>query len=120
MLTNRAGLGSTGIPTVCVSIPPSEGTDPAHHPARHRRWADVNAALRTWASSTASMCTYMEFPVPMTHPFDAETAGLWEPDGLHLTPAGSERVVAALAPVVQNALLLGGGRDTSTLTQASL
>ena len=63
------------------------------------------------------MCTYMEFPVP----FSARTAELWEPNGLHLTPAGSEQVVAGLAPVVQNALRIsGGGRDPSKLMQASL
>lgn len=85
-----------GCRTVCVGIPQSA------FQSTFRQAADacrrVNAALEDWAAAE-SRATYVDCPVEYSL-----ADGLWETDGLHMTPAGYRALALGLAPTVRGVL----------------
>lgn len=85
---------STGIRTVALSVPPNEAVNESR---RYRaKWQKTNTILHSWVEKEKNALLFVNTSDLV--PFDIEK--LWEDDGLHFSPEGSERLGAGLAPLV--------------------
>lgn len=97
------------IPTIALSVPESAVTGTTQYPEAAERWSAINKAIAAWAQA-------MEGDLSLTSPFFADSTrlisfdfaamarGLWEPDSLHFTAAGSREFGNKLAPRVASHL----------------
>lgn len=96
-----------GIRTVALPIPPNKFTtlQSAEFEEYQKLWRRTNELLFAWASETPQT---VWFDVTKELPW-SETDGCWEADGLHLAPAGSEKLGNLLGshPMVRQWLLEG-------------
>jgi len=88
-----------GVRTVALGVPSSAVTTEVKKFIQRRR--EVNDALRMWADETDAVAAYVETGDML--PFDDDN-GLFEPDGLHFSEMGSEKLGELLAPIVSRAL----------------
>lgn len=100
---------ATGTPSVVLSIPESSVTGTAQYPDAAAKWHAINKALANWGQAAQS-------ENPSSSPFFVNTSelvsfdhttcmrGLWDPDGLHFTAAGSREFGSKLAPLIASHL----------------
>lgn len=77
---------------------------------------EANEAIRVWAEAAGSNVHFAD--VAKLVPFDeaAVRRGLWEPDGLHMSPDGYEAFGKGLAPLVAKFI----GSDAANASSSSL
>jgi len=94
---------AAGTPTVALSVPESTVTGTSQFLQAQRKWHAVNNALATWAQSEQGNNQFKGLVNSARLPaFDhaARSRGLWDPDNLHFSAAGSREFGSKLAPVV--------------------
>jgi hypothetical protein len=96
---------ATGTPSVALSVPESSVTGTTQYPEAAVKWHAINNGLAAWAQAEQRENSH-------TRPFFVNTArlvsfdhaararGLWDPDSLHFTAAGSQEFGSKLAPVI--------------------
>jgi hypothetical protein len=88
-----------GIPTVAISIPESSVTGTSKYPEAAVKWRAANKALASWAKAEQDVMLADSSQIISFNP-TAIASGLWEPDELHFTAAGSWTLGSGLAAVV--------------------
>merc|ERR1719217_1537543 len=105
----HAACWATGTPSVALSVPESTVTGTSQFPEAQRKWHTVNHAIAGWAKAkqaerslqsplfvnSASLLSFNNAP---------RMRGLWDPDSLHFSAAGSREFGSKLAPVVASHL----------------
>lgn len=96
---------SVGMPSLALSVPESSVTGTAQYPEAAQKWHDINNSLAAWGKSPRG-------ENPCNRPFFVNTAelvsfdnaarrrGLWDPDNLHFTAAGSREFGTKIAPLI--------------------
>jgi lysophospholipase L1-like esterase len=105
---------AVGTPTLALSIPESLVTgNPTQYPEAAQKWHAINKGLAAWGQVAQGKN-------PCKRPFFVNTAelvafgmaarcqGLWDPDSLHFTAAGSREFGTKLAPVIRSHLSTEG------------
>jgi hypothetical protein len=97
---------ATGTATVALSVPESTVTGTAQYPEAQRKWHAVNNALAAWAKAEQSERFKGLVNSAKLLPFDQSSRmrGLWDPDSLHFSAAGSREFGSKLAPIVASHL----------------
>eukprot|EP00931_Biecheleriopsis_adriatica_P035400 TRINITY_DN20380_c0_g1_i1.p1 TRINITY_DN20380_c0_g1~~TRINITY_DN20380_c0_g1_i1.p1 ORF type:complete len:498 (-),score=69.94 TRINITY_DN20380_c0_g1_i1:283-1776(-) len=87
-----------GVRTVVLSVPPNASVTESARYKKH--WTRVNALLREWSDGSGIQeGTVMFVDTAEMVPF-SEDSRLWEEDGLHLSPAGSEHLGGELSKLL--------------------
>eukprot|EP00971_Amphidinium_carterae_P259363 5146661-Amphidinium_carterae.1 len=88
-----------GVPTILLSIPPC---GELCYDWYRRRWEDANQSLRDWAlgdgADKSRVAAYVD--TSKLVPFD-DKSGIFEPDTLHLSVAGSKQLGVSIAEKVK-------------------
>jgi hypothetical protein len=104
---------AAGTPTLALSIPESLVTGTTQYPECNQKWHAVNKGLADWGRAAQGQN-------PCNRPFFVNTAelvafnpdacaqGLWDPDNLHFTAAGSKQFGTKLAPMIASDLPIDG------------
>jgi lysophospholipase L1-like esterase len=104
---------AAGTPTLALSVPESLVTGTAQYPECNQKWYAVNNCLADWVCAAQG-------ENPCNRPFFVNTAdlvafnpdacaqGLWDPDNLHFTAAGSKQFGTKLAPMIASDLPIDG------------
>lgn len=96
---------SMGTPSLALSVPESSVTGTTQYPEAAQKWHCINNSLAAWGQ-------FEQGKNPCNGPFFVNTAelvsfdkaarmrGLWDPDNLHFTAAGSREFGTKLAPLI--------------------
>lgn len=100
---------TAGTPTVALSIPESKVTGTVQYPEGAKKWHAINDALARWATAKEGdpslKSSFLVNSATLVSFDDAALArGLWHPDSLHFTSAGSREFGSKLAPIVASHL----------------
>jgi len=106
---------AAGIPTVAISIPESCVTGTSKYPALAGRWYATNKALADWVRAEPDILFVDSAQLIPFNPA-AVARGLWDPDELHFTVAGSSVLGSGLGPIVAPLLR---GKDSSRSLETS-
>merc|ERR1712071_719796 len=92
-----------GTRTVALSMPPNKWSTStlARDTEYCERWHGVNHSLCTWAEEPGTQ-SGVGLLVDTSQLVPFSEAALWEEDGLHMSPSGSERLGTGLAPLLTN------------------
>jgi lysophospholipase L1-like esterase len=117
---------AVGAPSLALSVPESSVTGTAQYPVAAAKWHAINNALAAWGQRAQG-------ENPCNSPFFVNTAelvsfnraacmrGLWDPDNLHFTAAGSREFGNKLAPLIASRFPEGQAvpveKNTSALRQ---
>merc|ERR1711904_72229 len=98
-----------GTPTVALSVPESTVTGTTQYPEAAKKWHAVNKLLATWAKAEQgerSLVSPFFVNSARLLAFDhaSRARGLWDPDSLHFTAAGSREFGNKLAPIIASHL----------------
>jgi lysophospholipase L1-like esterase len=93
------------IPTVALSIPESSVLTPMKYPEAAKKWHAINFLIAAWAKGKQgdlSLTSPFFVNAARLISFDhaAQARGLWNPDGLHFTAAGSKEFGSKLASIL--------------------
>jgi len=100
---------AVGTPTVALSVPESTVTGTSQFPQAKQKWHLINNTISAWAKAEQgdrSLVSPFFVNSARLVSFDqaARTRGLWDPDNLHFTAAGSREFGSKLAPIVASHL----------------
>jgi lysophospholipase L1-like esterase len=98
---------ATGTPTIALSVPESSVTGTPQFPEAQRKWHVVNNALAAWAKAEQGNNQFkglVNSARLLAFDHTARMRGLWDPDSLHFSAAGSREFGSKLAPVVASHL----------------
>jgi len=98
-----------GIPTVALSVPESSVTGTTKYPQAATKWHAINDALVDWACAeegelSLTSAFFVDSAGLVSFDNEACDRGLWDPDSLHFTTAGSRLFGKKLAPIVASHL----------------
>jgi len=98
-----------GTPTVALSVPESSVTGTSQFPQANQKWHAINNALAAWAKAEQGDCSlvspfFVNAARLVSFNQAARVRGLWDPDNLHFTAAGSREFGSKLAPIVASHL----------------
>jgi len=105
-----------GVPTVALSVPPNLGT--ACSAGYLNQWQNLNCQLQQWVHGSSTAAGVAMF-VDTAHILASADCHIWESDGIHLSPMGSQWLGRALAPLLRPLLFDAGSTLFSQLLAAA-
>lgn len=119
----HAACWAKGIPTVALSVPESVVSGTGQFPQAAQKWHAINNAIASWGKAkqgerSLTSPFFVNSARLLAFDHGARARGLWDPDNLHFTSAGSREFGSKLAPIV--APHLQGQAKLSSGTTGSL
>lgn len=115
---------AVGTPSLALSIPESSVTGTTRYPEAAKKWHAINNGLAAWGqvAQGENPCNrpfFLNTAELVSYDIVARMQGLWDPDTVHFTAAGSKEFGTKLAPSITSHLITEG-RANSTVTEDSV